>query len=314
MTAVLMLWLSVSATSASDAEARAQEQFLAADFEKSVETLNGALATETAPLSIARLQVLKAQSLLALRKKPAARQAIVAALQAEPTLNPSADDASPDVRELVTEVREQSPVTVTLAAAEMTDASVRVDGVLLGPLPLTTKLTAGAHRIVVSARGGERANDVVVPFTPETAQRLSLALPALVVPKDSPTDRPVTQSGMDTQQERSIIESRANHESQPRVMPWVGAAGGVVMLGAGAFGIVNGLGVQSKYRSEFASNQLTVTRRQATSAQTFFTGGVVLAAAGAGVAAASIVALASGPAAAVAVDGHGASASFAMRF
>lgn len=310
MSAALLLAL-LSATPAADAEARAQQLLNDAEFAAALKTLDAGLPLATNAEETARLQLLRGQCFVSMRKQEAAKTALEAALRASPDTSAALVDASPEVEDLLRQLRAASPTRVTLEAAEPADARVRVDGMLLGSLPLTTSLAAGRHRVEVLARGGERGRELVVPFQPQTEQRVVLELPALP-PEEKQPETKVTPEVVTTKTEPVTARK------EPKVLPWVGVAVGAVLVGGGGVGVASALGTKAAYdRQQDPTRTATVTREDARTAQTLFTGGIACAAVGAGAAAASILALTSSDddaTAAAATDGRSFFAAFAFRF
>jgi tetratricopeptide (TPR) repeat protein len=136
-------------------------------------------------------------------------------------------------------------VGANLIGGEATDeASVRVDGILRGPTPLTIPVTAGVHKVHLERAGFESA-DAVVEIGPGERREVELTMNKL------PDQPPIVQVP---------VEQPTQPKGSYRKYAWItlGVAAGLGLMGAG-FGIAEG----QLYGDVVTADRSTLTRDQA---------------------------------------------------
>jgi hypothetical protein len=135
-------------------------------------------------------------------------------------------------------------VAANLIGGEATDeASVRIDGVMRGPTPMTVPITAGVHKVHLEHPGFESA-DAVVEVAPGERREVELTMNKLAV---APT--PVVNTLEEPQAKRPPL----------RKLGWalIGAAGGLGVLGAGL-----GIAESDLHGKAVSADHATTTRAQ----------------------------------------------------
>jgi hypothetical protein len=171
---VLVPWLSL-------AQSLSAAETLYADGElpAALKAADAALKTTTESKEVSKLHVVRGLVLLAQSKKDKAKAAFGQALQADAEAQLDAQRVPPAAVQLFEQAREAVPPGTVSVTAEG-DATLRIDGVDVGPLPLTTRVPVGRHQLEATGMKGEvmRAEVVVqsakvqtvnlVPTTPTT--------------------------------------------------------------------------------------------------------------------------------------------------
>jgi hypothetical protein len=135
-------------------------------------------------------------------------------------------------------------VAANLIGGEATDeASVRIDGVIRGPTPMTVPITPGVHKVHLEHPGFESA-DAVVEIAPGERREVELTMNKLA---QAPTPVVTVPSGDDSGPPRPPL----------RKLGWglLGAAGAMGLMGA-AFGIS-----ESNYHAKAVTADPATTRR-----------------------------------------------------
>lgn len=138
------------------AQTLADAEALYADGElpAAMKAAEAALKRASSPTELAKLHALRGLVLLAQNKKDKAKAAFAQALQADAGAQLDAQRVPPTAVPLFEQAREQVPPgSVSLSSAA--DATVRIDGAELGPLPLTTRLPVGRHQVEATDGKGE---------------------------------------------------------------------------------------------------------------------------------------------------------------
>jgi len=154
---VLVPWLSV-------AQSLSAAETLYADGElpAALKAADAALKSTTESKEVSKLHVVRGLVLLAQNKKDKAKAAFGQALQADAEAQLDAQRVPPAALPLFEQSREAVPPGSVSVTAEG-DATLRIDGVDVGPLPLTTRVSVGRHQLEATGMKGEvmRAEVVV---------------------------------------------------------------------------------------------------------------------------------------------------------
>lgn len=154
---VLVPWLSV-------AQSLSAAETLYADGElpAALKAADTALKSTTDSKEVSKLHVVRGLVLLAQNKKDKAKAAFGQALQADAEAQLDSQRVPPAAMQLFEQAREAVPPGSVSVTAEG-DATLRIDGVDVGPLPLTTRVSVGRHQLEATGMKGEvmRAEVVV---------------------------------------------------------------------------------------------------------------------------------------------------------
>ncbi len=154
---VLVPWLSV-------AQSLSAAETLYADGElpAALKAADAALKSTTDSKEVSKLHVVRGLVLLAQNKKDKAKAAFGQALQADAEAQLDSQRVPPAAMQLFEQAREAVPPGSVSVTAEG-DATLRIDGVDVGPLPLTTRVSVGRHQLEATGMKGEvmRAEVVV---------------------------------------------------------------------------------------------------------------------------------------------------------
>ncbi len=208
------------------------------EFERAIKKADVGIARSKSANEAARLQLAKGLSLLAIGKADKARAAFVAGLKKDATVRLEAARVSPEALELFTRALAEFPATVTISVSNG-GGSVRVDGQAMGPAPLTTQVTAGAHVFEVTAGDGRTARVeetieagartpvlLTLPAPTVAPQQVADATPAPLV--ESEPEAPATTPPVD------VIKPAAKR-SLVGLVPLIG---GALVTGAGVFSFI----------------------------------------------------------------------------
>ncbi len=189
---VALFSFAVTAAPKSDPVAAANSAMAEADFDKALAVLDAALkkAGNKAPL-VAKLHLMRGETLVALQRVDDATVAFSAALAADPTVSLDPATASPDAVTAMNSARGQIMSELSITVSNGT-ANIKLDDVELGPAPLKTRAGAGKHKVEAITPSGQtvsREIDIIpaVPFsvmleTPAAASPVA-STPAIEVRK-----------------------------------------------------------------------------------------------------------------------------------
>lgn len=290
--------------SAADPLAKATDQLNQGRFELALKSLDQAAKKKLSTDDQLRAQLLRAQCFVALRKTTSAKAALTNALKLNPELTMDPDQTSPDLLAAFHDAKEELIQKVSLTAKGDEKAKVKIDGRPFGPLPLTAELTPGKHELEVSTASGSRTESIVVRI----AQGQSFALE---LPEPKPTETIAEHRNEGTQEKPKVANNNAAAtnastpvgtstqaeagEGRSVVLPVVGIAAGVVLMGGGVFGVLSGASTKQAFdRQQDPNVPATVSRSDADRAKLFYTGGMAVGAVGLAVTAISVAALVSG--------------------
>jgi hypothetical protein len=284
-----------AALAAPEPTAAAQRAMAEGEFEKALRLLNREAKRSLPPEALGRVHLLRGQVLSTLRKDEQAREAMRQALVLWPEATLDAETTPPDVMVLLAESRRQVQGELAVAA-EGGEAQVYVDGKPFGPAPVRLKLPVGRHEVEVRAGQRVRRGLVVVDARAPQALRFELPpeAPAARAQAVSPA-APDSSAGASPAAGQVRTEGPAVGAGPDRTLPLVATAGGVVLAGVGAYGIVHAWGVQAAYdRQQDPSLPATVSRTDAQRAQAIYPWAVAGAGVGAALLTVGIVGLVSG--------------------
>jgi tetratricopeptide (TPR) repeat protein len=217
--------------------AEASKDLAKGDFERALKRLDGAVSKTQDPSELANLQLLRGQCLLALGKKPKAKEAFLAALAASPSAELDPAKANPEAMELFSAARAELPAPVRISVANG-EAMVRLGDKVLGPAPISIELREGSYTIRAYADDGRKA-EAELQVTGARKAEVSLELAAAPAPVEAPKAEPVAASEPAAKSEPPKAEPPKAEPSSPsavsltRSKPITGLAGWVT-LGAGA--------------------------------------------------------------------------------
>lgn len=214
--------------------AEAESLYGDGDFSAAQKMADVVLKRSPAPAETARLHVLRGLVQLALGKNDKARAAFALALQADATVQLSAQRDPPAALALFEQARESiAPGTVTVLSTSG-EATLRIDGAVYGPLPLTTKLAVGRHALEATGTDGRvtRAEIVVLsgerqsaqldaPVVTDTPKQVAAEAPPPLVPAEPQVDN--------SNRSASLLES----PDRSAKMTWWGLIPLAVAAGAG---------------------------------------------------------------------------------
>lgn len=178
----LLVLLAFSARAQTPAEVDAL--YADGEFATAVKKADATIAKSKSAADVARLQLTRGLSLLALGKSDKAKAAFTAALKKDAASKLDETRVTPEALSLFDDARGELLVTVKI---EVTggEASVRIDGTPSGPAPLTMKLPVGAHVFEAkSADAREAKTEQLVAFGADVT--VALALPAPPPPPPEP--------------------------------------------------------------------------------------------------------------------------------
>ncbi|MFT3706356.1 MAG: hypothetical protein QM817_01690 [Archangium sp.] len=165
----MLLSTSVFAQSADEAE----KLYGDGELQAAMKSADAALKGATAAGEIAKLHVVRSLVFLAQNKKDKAKAAFTQALQADAATQLDAQRVPPTAVQLFEQAREALPPGSVTVSAE-SEATLRVDGVDFGPLPLTSRISVGRHTLEATDGKGEVMRAEVVVRSGE-AQTVKLA-------------------------------------------------------------------------------------------------------------------------------------------
>lgn len=166
MKRVLWLWLiAVPVLAAPKPKATPVEQAAAlmaeGELQKALKTLDAALPKTTATKALVALQLLRGQCLAGLQQTDKALAAFTAALERDVGAELDASSANPEAIELLERARSKFPGELSVSLAGGAKGEVRLDGKVLGPAPLRTKVLPGPHTLQAESDDGRSANRTV---------------------------------------------------------------------------------------------------------------------------------------------------------
>ncbi len=152
--------------------AEAENLYGDGDFSAAQKMADVLLKRSSNAADTSRLHVLRGLVQVALGKNDKARAAFVLALQADAAAQLNAQRDPPAALALFEQSRESVPPGNVTVLSTLAEATLRIDGVDFGPLPLTTKLTVGRHVLVATGADGRvsRAELVVTSGASQSAQ------------------------------------------------------------------------------------------------------------------------------------------------
>lgn len=178
----LLVLLAFSARAQTPAEVDAL--YADGEFATAVKKADAAIAKSKSAADVAKLQLTRGLSLLALGKSDKAKAAFTAALKKDAASKLDETRVTPEALALFDDARAELLVTVKI---EVTggEASVRIDGTPSGPAPLTMKLPVGAHVFEAkSADAREAKSEQSLAYGADVT--VALALPAPPPPPPEP--------------------------------------------------------------------------------------------------------------------------------
>lgn len=233
MSRLVVLWCLISGLASAQSLSEAEALYGDGDLGAALKMADGVLKRAKDTRETGRLQSLRGLVLLAQGKKDKARAAFVLALQADSGVQLDGQRDPPAAVALFEQARESMPPGSLSVSSTLRDATLRIDGVDLGPLPLTTKVAIGRRTLEATAVDGRVSRAEVLVKSGETqavqlnappqAAELQSASPPLI-PAEAPAD----------------IYSRSAtllDQPGPRVkMTWWGLIPIIVAAGAGWLG------------------------------------------------------------------------------
>lgn len=150
------------------------------------------LATNPAPVLLARAQFLRAQCLNLKDGPSRATQALEAALDADPEMTVDASRVDPALVGLFEGLKQRLKAEVVISS-DRPDTVVMLDGATVGDAPTTIKVVAGRHRLVARTRDGRFAKEKDLVAHPRRSYELSLELaPVGVAAAPDPSGAPAS--------------------------------------------------------------------------------------------------------------------------
>ena len=157
------------------------------EFATAVKKADAAIAKSKSAADVAKLQLTRGLSLLALGKSDKAKAAFTAALKKDAASKLDETRVTPEALALFDDARAELLVTVKI---EVTggEASVRIDGTPSGPAPLTMKLPVGAHVFEAkSADAREAKAEQLLAYGAEVTVTMTLPAPPPPPPEPQAT-------------------------------------------------------------------------------------------------------------------------------
>lgn len=205
-----MTWLALFAaatlfSAASPTLEQSASLYSTGDFEGALVSADSALRTEPSGLGRARLHLLRARCLVALRRMNEVDASLENALTDDPSLTLEKLDVSPAFAATFERARVRLAGTLSIET-EPAGAGIRIDGALLGSSPVTQTLPVGLHRVVVLDSAGQQAILRSITVAPRQTQTVVLMVPIVA---------PVVQP--------PVVEPNPPQQAQqlaPQASPW----------------------------------------------------------------------------------------------
>lgn len=205
------------------------------DFQAAIKAAETAAPKTKDAKDLAQLHLVRGLAQLALGQKPRARAAFNDAIKADPTLELDRRIVGPDAVELIDEARAEFP-SVVKVTVEGAAATVKVDGLEMGPPPLSMKLPVGMHSFEAHTNDGrEVREEKPIP----AASTVSVVLR---VPPVGQKSEPVAKPAAPTPEPAPVVESAPppppEMTEQPAMQP---SKAGIAPLAIGAALVVGGV-------------------------------------------------------------------------
>ena len=190
---------------------------------------------------LAQLHLVRGLAQLALGQKTKARAAFNDAIRADPTLELDRRIVGPDAVELIDEARSEFP-SVVRVEVEGAAAQVKVDGLEMGPPPLTMKLPVGLHTFDARTSDGRTVHeDRAVPAASKITVTLRIApLNEPARPVAAPVVDPAPPAVTDQKPDVAVAEQPALPTPPPSEPPMRASKAGLIALIPGLALLVTG--------------------------------------------------------------------------